>query len=418
MTPRRSAASQLVGWAEPMPEMGPAVCRLTNGPKEHKHTYHIFCPWSPDGRLLLLLRYDRENPEADVRVLDAATGEVRTTGRTRKWESHGAAYQQWQGGQQRVLYRSADDSGPKVVSVCPDGSDERAFSTEGFIPHYCSPDGRWVYGTPPLDAMFPDDAIAPRDDKGLSRMDLETGECELLLSVERAAALLPDSDALSPCHLHVKMIVTHPRLGRIFFNLTNTFWERDGAEPRIRCLISLDPDGGNPAYVGRILHHPNWHPIEDRILANVKDFNDETRFGLYRGDGRRVLEYVPAVTGAGHPSFSPDGRWICTDKAGPGTSSRVVFVDPAAGREVVAAEYEAVSEGYASFKAVDERAPGETVAGALSRLAEKGPRAWQTHVHPAWSRDGSAVLINADLGHGSQLFAVDVKHTLAAGRAS
>jgi len=413
MTPVRSAASLLVGWAEPMPDMGPAVYRLTKEPKEHKHTYHIFCPWSPDGRLLLLLRYNRANPAAEVCVLDTATGEVRAAGRTRKWESHGAAYQQWQGGEGRILYRSADDSGPKVVTVLPDGSNERAFPVQGFIPHYCSPNGRWVYGAPPLDVMFPDDAIAQRSDKGLSRMDLETGHCELVLPVENAVALLPDSDAVSPCHLYVKTIIMHQRLGRVLFNLTNTFWDRDGAEPRIRCLISLDADGSNPAYVGRILHHPNWHSVEDRILANVKDFNDETRFGLYHGDRRGLLEYVPAATGAGHPSFSPDGRWICTDTAGPGTSSRVVFVDPAAGREIVAAEYDAVSEGYASFKVVDERAPGETVTDALSRLPKRARKTWQTQAHPAWSRDGSAVLFNADLGGGSQLFALDVNRTLA-----
>ena len=142
------------------------------------------------------------------------------------------------------------------------------------------------------------------------------------------------------------------------------------------------------------------------------DLSDTVRFGLYPGDGQGLLEYVPAAPGSGHPSFSPDGRWICTDGAGEGTRSTVVLCDPGTGRVRVAADYEAVSDGYASFKAIDQRAPGETVIQALNRASSNRGKVWQTQAHPAWSRDGSAIIFNADLGQGSQLYVLDVARTL------
>lgn len=400
----------LARWAEPVPEMGCGVYRVTHGPKEHKHTYHLFCPWSLSQGLLLLLRYDRVSPEAEVCVLDADTGEIRAVGLSRRWESHGAAFQQWQGN--RILYRSTDEDGPTAVTVGPDGSDEREYRTDDLSADCCSPDGSWVYGATPVEHMFPDDEIGPRHDKGLGRTNLDTGESELVLSIERALAVVPHADEIAPCHLYAKMIIHHRRLPRVLFNLTNTFWDRDDKEPRIRCIISVDADGSNPAYVGRILHHPNWHPTEDRILANVLDCNEAVRFGLYRGDGQDLLEYVPATDGSGHPSFSPDGRWLCTD-GGHGTTSTVIFCDPRIGEVTVAAEFEAVSDGYASFKAIDGRAPDETVSQALKRASANRGKTWQTQSHPAWSRDGTAILFNVDLGEGSQLYAVDVERTLA-----
>lgn len=69
------------------------------------------------------------------------------------------------------------------------------------------------------------------------------------------------------------------------------------------------------------------------------------------------------------------------------------------------------SEGHASFNAVRDRAPGMTVMDALQQ-----PRATnrKTQAHPAWSRDGSAILFNRDGGAGSQLYLIDVAHALNA----
>ncbi|MFA7160605.1 MAG: hypothetical protein WC299_15010 [Kiritimatiellia bacterium] len=411
MTPASacSAAASLARWAAPVPEIGRAVYRLTDGPREHKHAYYIFSPWSPDGRLLLLMRYDRKNPGAEICVMDTATGAISVAGRSRKWNSHSAALQQWRGAGGRILYVTGGKGEMSIVTVIPDGSGERVFPSVGLDNEVCcSPDGRWLYGVTLLAEIFPGDEITSRHDKGLIRMDLETGAQELVFSIEQALVLLPDALSAASCHLYIKRIIPHPRLPRLIFTLTNTFWDIDGKEPRIRWVMSVGTDGSAPACAGEIRHHSNWHPIEERIVANMRDGDGMMRFRLYRGDGRGLPEDVPSATGSGHPSFSPDGRWLCTDGAGP-HSTQVVLCDPRTGRVTIVADPNCVSGGYPSFKAIRERTAGETVMDALERAAAKSGETWQTQAHPVWSRDGSAVLFNADLGHGSQLYAVDVE---------
>ncbi len=109
---------------------------------------------------------------------------------------------------------------------------------------------------------------------------METGEKELLLSLEEALEVTPDPDAISHCHLYIKRIIPHPHLPRILFNLTNTFWDMDGKEPTVRMILSVNLDGSAPAFVGNINHHPGWHPNEDTVVANVRDGDGLVRFGI------------------------------------------------------------------------------------------------------------------------------------------
>lgn len=413
-----SAIALLKRWATPVPEIGPAVYRITQAPGDHKHAYHIFCPWSPDDRQLLLLRYNRTDPEAEIGVMDAATGEINAVGKTTAWESHTAARQRWVGRTGRLFYPAGKGMSPgqsetTYVTCNADGTDAKTISTPPLMAVYLSSDGRYLFGSTPFDMLFPDDTIADPADKGLWRIDLETGGKTLLLSVEQAVQLLPASEAAAPCHLYMKMIIVHPRRERILFNLTNTFWDRDGMEPRIRSVISVGTDGADPAYVGEIAHHPNWHTTENLVIANSRDCNDKIRLVLFPGDGQGLVDYVPRTKGSGHPTLSPDGKVICTDGGGP-RGTEVIFCHPREGRSVVAFESEECGGGYVSFQSVDERADGETVTQALKRSTTK-PQTWQTQRHPAWSRDGSAVLVNSDQGTGSQLYAIDVAATLDAG---
>jgi len=416
-TPEQTSdLSRIVKWAEPMPDMGPAVYRLTNEEKEHKHTYHLFCPWSPDRNLLLLSRYDRKNPELEICVVDTDSGVIQVIDHSQQWDTHSAAFQQWLGDQNRILYRYCNDNGRyEFATVNPDGSGRKIHNPDNFAMSHASSDGQWVYGLTPHEVLFPDDKLTDRHDKGVLRYNLETGEQELVFSVEDAMKVIPQTNDYEDCHVHPKMLILHRKTGRIVFNLVNTFWDRDGTEPRIRLLITMNADGSEPACLGGVLHHPNWHSSDDRIICNVKDFNDDVRFGFYRGDGTGLLEYVPETQGSGHPTISPDGQWICTDAGSDkaGCDSKVILCDPVSGRELILAEYGACSDGYASFKKIDNRREGETVIQSLLE-AKKSRNNWQTQAHPAWSRDGSAIIFNRDAGNGkgSQLYVIDVQSSI------
>lgn len=425
---------QLLQWTKPAADMGPWVYQLTQGPRSHKHAYHVYYPWSADDSLLLTARYDRQSPTCDICVIDMNDGSVRQVGQSSKWDAHTVALQQWQGDSGRIIFRSVDDSendntddniagnsndndsGPRatVVSINADGSDPRSFhlNTDTIT---TSADGKWLFYVSSRDDLFPDDALASRDDKGLFRMNMDTGQRELILTVAQMLKLLPDAQALSHCHLYPKMLVSHRTSDRLLFNLTNTFWDRGNDEPAVRALITVNGDGSDPAYLGVCTHHPNWHPTQNHVVVNLKDCNNKLRLGLYQGDGQELVTYVPQAAGSGHPSFSPDGRWICTDMGVPNGDSGIAVYETATGRRFVPTTYHAISEGYSAFKAIDQRASGVSVTQALKQMRATAPKAWQTHCHGAWSRDGSAYLFNADRdqGHGSQLYAIDMQRFLA-----
>lgn len=390
-------------FAEPIPEMGKAVFRLTLGPGEHKHGYYIYCPWSGDGSQLLFARYDRVNPAADICVMDLATGNTQVAGKSLWWNSHTAAQQQWQGGTGRLLFRTREAGAKVLVSVFPDGSGRRVFPCEGFDFHHCSVDGRTAIGFTAIEYLFPNDEIADRSDKGLLGMDLETGETRLILSIKDAVDILPDPQNFADKHLYVKMPIVHPTLPRLLFNLTNTFWDRGGREPGVRMLISVGLDGSRPAFHGSFRHHPYWHPTEDCILANVADSDRVLRLGLYRGS---TIDYVPNVKGSGHPSFSPDSRWICKDGHGE-RGDGIALCNPETGEATLVARFDTTGGTYASFQSIDSRPENETIIGAFLR-SQTGPETWMTQAHPAWSPDGSAILFNGDPDGGSQVYVVDV----------
>lgn len=268
--------------------------------------------------------------------------------------------------------------------------------------------------------IFPDDKIEQENNKGVLRVNLDTGERELVISIEECRKVLPDADKVASYHLYPKMLVVHPRSGRVLFNFVNSLWDTAGREPSVRSLITTNSDGSSPAYLGGVLHHPNWHTIDDRVIGNVRDFNDKVRFGFYNGDGSGLLEYVPHTTGSGHPTISPDGKWICTDgKGGTDFDNSVILCDPVSGKEIYIAAFKAVSDRYAVFEAMKNLKECEGVLAGL-KSAKKDGREWQskenrqTQCHCAWSRDGSAILFNTDTGdgRGSQLFMVDVEKSL------
>ena len=102
-------------WAEPAPEIGKAVYRLTHGPEENKHYYHTESPFSGDGRHLVYFRYTPGQDEGEVCVMELATGDICVVGTSTRWSDHTAAVQHWQGGRPRVLYQ--DQEGEKIVLI-------------------------------------------------------------------------------------------------------------------------------------------------------------------------------------------------------------------------------------------------------------------------------------------------------------
>lgn len=416
-----SSIEHIARWAKSREDLGPGVYQITSGRRDHRHAYYTINAWSPDQSSLLLLRHDREKTAAEVCVLSTATGEIRKVGTSTRWNAHAGAFQQWLGTTGRLFYVSHNEEGNDVVvTVNADGSDERVIPTPGITVWQSAVDGRHVFATTNMSELFgPDDSIAPRHDKGIVRVDLETGKQEVIFSLEDALALHPERDRIKDFHLNPKQIVTHPTGPRIFFNLVNQPWDLSGREDRTRGMYSLDEDGGYPAYVGSISDHPQWDPKGDRIVANVRDMNGKRRFGIYPGDGDGLLYYVPETPGSGHPSLSHCGLWVCSDGRGlPDGRSGMVLAHVQTGREILAVSAQHHSQN-ASFKNYRDLPEDQSLMSVQSTLIKGNRQRWTTHLHPTWSRDGKTVLFNVDeTDAASQLFVLDVEAALRAGESS
>nr|HPN84462.1 hypothetical protein [Victivallales bacterium] len=223
---KNNSAKTIEKWAAAAPEMGKHVYRLTSGPEECKHSYHVFSPWSPNGKYLLFMRYkhDRSNLDGEICVFETATGEIKVVGISTHWDTHTAAYQHWLGNQNRIAYCSGGSSmeGDEFTLINVDGGDKKVFAEKGFYLHCSSPDGRYMYGVTPRDMIFPGDTISELDKKGILRVDLETGKRDLIFSIAQCIENLPNKDKLSGYHLYPKMMVVHPVSGRILFNFVNS----------------------------------------------------------------------------------------------------------------------------------------------------------------------------------------------------
>ena len=85
-------------------------------------------------------------------------------------------------------------------------------------------------------------------------------------------------------------------------------------------VFVVDEDSGKLRLVAEDAGHPRWHPAENRILFNRRSSPNrlctvETDANVPLGVEPPISQvvYVGSGLSYGHPSYSPDGRYLCTD---------------------------------------------------------------------------------------------------------
>lgn len=401
-------------WAEPKPDLGSAVYQLTKPPREHKHAYHTVCPWSSDQRDLALIRYDRTDPEADICLLSWETGDIRPIGTTRRWNWHSGAFQQWQGNRRRVVYTDMDGDQQLIVSRDADGDDHRVYPVSIGM-NMVSPDGSFLVGHDFLYEAFPNDELGDRSRRGMHRLDLETGETSLIVSVDQALAVTPDREQIKDYHLFLKMSLIHRSRPLILFGMVNAIVGVNLGEPLVKYIYAVNVDGSDLRFLGRYGNHPNWHPTEPLVIANTDDDEGRHRYALYDVNRPGEIDFVePYVkkSGGGHPAFNPDGTLFSNDGSD-GDYRTLNLYGPSSGRSWRALRSLATARGgYGIEQRLANRPPGQGVAETVGRGLENN--VWTSHGHCAWSRDGQALLCNCDHDGSAQLCMIHVPEAIKA----
>jgi hypothetical protein len=378
----------------------PPVRQVTRGPKFHWFGYYDKLQFDPTGRYVLGMEVDFEHrsPRADdvirVGMVDLEDGDRWTElGTTSAWCWQQGSMLQWRPGSTSEVVWNDRDGDHYVCHVLDVFSGKKRT-----VPHpiyALAPDGRWAvaadfrrindtrpgYGY----AGLPDpnaDVPAPAD-SGIFRVDLDSGEAKLLISLGDAVKVPYREDISKAKHWFNHLLVSPDgsrfeflhrwrREGQGGFGTRMFTAAADGSDARV-----IDPSGYTSHFIWRDPGH---------ILAWSRAASHGDRFYLYEDkEGGRVEAVGPDVmTRNGHCTYLPGGEWILNDTYPDGQRNQNVYLyHVATGRQVWLGHF---------------------------HLPKEYTGEWRCDTHPRHSPDGRSVVIDSPhSGEGRQLHLIDIR---------
>ena len=244
-----------------------------------------------------------------------ATPAFHRMGETASWNWQQGSRLQWLPGEVERLIYNVFESG-RYASVITDLAGRQTM-----LPHpvyKVSPQGDYAlslnfarlhrlrrgYGYHQLpDSTHADNA--PAND-GLWRVDMATGEAELLFSLQQLAAISPLPSMAGAVH-YLNHLDISPGGKRILFL---HLWQDDAGQKRARVCIS-DMSGSYldiPVGEGHASHHA-WLG-DDRLVVFCRRAQTGLHYHLFDLVAGAVEVIAPDLREDGHPTFLPDGRML------------------------------------------------------------------------------------------------------------
>jgi hypothetical protein len=393
---------------------------VTHGPQFHFFGYYDKPPWDASGRYLVGL--ETEFMDRPPTPRDAATIGLIDTARENAWRPLARTFAwNWQQGTMLHWLPAAAD---RLVcyNVRPGAQPRRLGARFGAVilnvvtgeerllprPIYAlSPDGRSAlstnfsrladmrpgYGYVGLEDPGRDDP-APADD-GIYRMDLQTGEHELIISYAQVAHHQRDASMERAKHWFNHLQVA-PDGGRFAFLHRWVAWGT--ARPWRTRLFTADFDGSELFCLAdhEMISHYDWRD-PTHILAWARQYDIGDRYFLFTDRSRAPAKGAREVVGEGlfptdgHCSYSPDRRWVLTD----------TYPDQERQRTLVL------------YRPEDDL---RVDIGRFFAPPELGGEI-RCDLHPRWSRDGRQVSFDSAHEGARQMYVVDVSPIVEAGSA-
>lgn len=381
-----------------------AAVRVTPLNQSYSFGYFEKTPWDATGRYLLAMRTDtpdgqvlRGDEWAELGMIDLhRNNHFRVLDRTRAWSRQQGSMLQWTVGDpdRLVIYNQAD--GQRLFSAIRDvhSGDFRELDR----PIYAlSPDGRHAtsvnfarlgavhpgYGYPVVADPW-QGVDCPADD-GLFITDLHTGRSRLLISCEEVARRFPDRRPAAGAHwIHVAQYNTDG--SRISF-LHRWLLPGDGnwLQRVVTRFFTINSDGTNLRLLfdEEMISHYDWRD-PDTILAFAKPYQDIHNYYLFEVcTGTLQPEGDGVLRRDGHPTYSPDRRWILTDtyplKKDP--HRELYLYETMTGRRVDVGKFYSPPD-----------LDGES----------------RCDLHPRWNRDGTQVCIDSVHEGRRSMYVIDV----------
>jgi len=401
---------------------GVRVEAVTTGPKRHFFGYYGLTPWDGTGRYMLALESDfdgrtqHRDDVARIGLIDTEQGNSwRCIAETRAWNWQQGCMLQWMpnnpnreiiyndfvGGQLVAVVRDVFTGTTRLLpkpicAVCPDG--RQALTLNYGLVHRERPGYGYVNAALPARMEK-----CPTDD-GIYWMDLATGENHLIITVSQLDELRPIRPHRAfqyVCHLlfntdgsrfvffhrwQVHRGLVEQFCNRIRRKLYREIGLGRWVRPdRLTRMLTARPDGSDIRVLcdDDLVSHFDWKNA-DELLVFTRVAGVGDNYYVVNGlTGEMKVVGRNTLTRDGHPSYSPDGRWIVTDSyPDPATSHRTLIL-------------------YLPER--DQRVDVASLFSPPVRAEE-----FRCDLHPRWNRDGTKVCIDSLHEGTRQVYVLDV----------
>jgi hypothetical protein len=379
----------------------PPIRTITRGPKFHWFAYYDKLQFDPSMRYVLSNEVDFEHrsPKADdvikVGMVDLQDNDRWIElGETRAWCWQQGCMLQWRpGSKTEVLWN--DREGDRFVCHVLDVKTHEK-RTIPYPIYTVSPCGKWAvspdfrrvndmrpgYGY----AGLPDpnkDKLAP-EDSGIFRIDLDTGEQTLLLSLAEIAKIPFEKYDLTGAKHYFNHLLVSPDGSRFEFLHR---WRMEGLRSFGTRMLTAAADGSDVRVIdpSGYTSHFIWRD-PDHILAWSRADSHGDAFYLYEDRQGGKIEVVgkDVMPHNGHCTYLPGNEWILNDTYPQGKK-----------RE---------QNPYLYHVATGKRVPLGHFAQPTEYRGE-----WRCDTHPRFSPDGKFVCIDSPhTGTGRQLHLIDI----------
>ncbi|MEO2047607.1 MAG: hypothetical protein ABGX16_13660 [Pirellulales bacterium] len=371
---------------------------ITHGPKAHWFGYYDKLQFDPLNRFVLGMEVnyeDRPPTSSDsikLGMVDLEDGDKWIEiGETSAWCWQQGCMLQWlPGSESKVIYNTR--LGDQYGSIIKDVKTGEQQEIESPI-YTISADGKTAmsvnfarlgvlrpgYGYEGIPDPFQDQLIT--DEDGIYRIDLETGESELVISLTQMLEVKPQ-DSISTSLNWFNHLLFSPD-GKRFIFLHR--WKPDMKSRWDTRMLTAKPDGTDIHVIAdsQMVSHFIWKNTK-QILAWSREPEIGDRFFLYTDQtDEKIIIGDTILKADGHCTYSPNGQWVCTDTyPGKDNLHHLYLYHPG---------------DDATFELGRYFQPGE-VRGKPNRC----------DLHPGWSRDGRHLCIDSMMSGKRQLYLVDV----------
>lgn len=303
------------------------LTQVSSNKTAHNFGYYDKCPWSADQRYMIYLAprnatggYVSTEPTPII-LCDVVTGEERVIAHTNVWNSQQGCMLQWLGPdyQSRILFNDfRDGSYCSVVHCIADGSQNvlkmpvYSVSADGKVAVTLDFARLNTYGPGYGYGNLPDitKSVNAPDTPCIWRLDIKNNVVTPLPFTYHTLAAFQTLPGMDEGAHKINHIMLNPSATRFMFIHR---WIINGVKHHR--LLTCNTDGSD-LYVlmdDGMVSHNNWKDDETIISYSYSHTDGDAYHILRDGTQHRDTIGMGVLNADGHPSFSPDGKYIITD---------------------------------------------------------------------------------------------------------